>query len=127
MPLRAYICVFVFRFTASVCAFQQSFECSCSPRTRTTGDGAITLSSIRFKASRSKLLLWVKCMRVYFYEANRIPCVEAQTRHRSCADSRVVQFSAVDSLYVSRFMSPAKPRADKRKSGRLSASSSGAL
>jgi hypothetical protein len=56
-----------------------------------------------------------------------ISCVEAQTRHQSCADSNTIQFAAVDSLYVSRLMSSAKPKADSRRSSWLSASSSSAL
>jgi hypothetical protein len=81
-----------------VCAFQLSLESSCSPRIRTTSDGDISLPFIRIGASRSKLLLRVKCVRVYFCRENRIPWVEAQARHRSCADSKVMQFTTVDSL-----------------------------
>jgi hypothetical protein len=96
-----------------VCACQRSFESSCSPRIRTIGDGAITILGIRTGASRSKQLLWVKCARMYFCGANLILCVAVQAKHRPCADSRAVQFTAVNSLYVKRFMSFAKPRAEQ--------------
>jgi hypothetical protein len=59
------------------------------------GGGAISLPFVRIGASRSKLLLLVKCVRMYFCEANRIQWVEAQARHRSCADSKAMQFTAV--------------------------------
>ena len=100
---------------------------SCKPRIRTTSDGAIMLSPIRIEAPRSKMFLWVKCVRTYLFRANCIPCVEAQARHWLCASSSVVQFAAVDSLYVSKLMSSAKPKADSCRLGWLSASSSGAL
>ncbi len=64
---------------------------------------------------------------MYLSRANLIPCVEAHCRHRLCAVSRAVQFSAVDSLYASRLMSSTKPIADSCCSGRFSASSSGVL
>lgn len=56
-------------------------------------------------ASRSNLLFRVNCVRVCFFGANHLPWVEAQARHRSCAGPKTVQFTAVDSLWVSRFMS----------------------
>jgi hypothetical protein len=94
--------------------------CSCKPRIRTTGDGAIMLFPIRIEAPRSKLFLWVKCVRTYLSRANCIPCVEAQARHWLCADSSAMQCAAVDSLYVSRLMWSAKPnKADICRSMRL--------
>ena len=54
-------------------------------------------------------------------------CVEAHSRHCLCADSRAVQFSAVDWLYISKLMLSAKPRTNRRWPGWLSASSSSAL
>lgn len=100
---------------------------SCAPRTRTIGDGAIVTPSSRTEASKSNLFLRAKCVSLYFSRSNLMPCVEAYARYRSCAVSRAIQFTAVDSLYVSRLTSSAKSIVDRRNSGRSSALSSGAL
>jgi hypothetical protein len=55
-----------FLFIAFVCAFQLSLVSSCTPRTRTTGFGAISLPLFRIRAFRLKLLLWVKCVRAIY-------------------------------------------------------------
>ena len=39
-----------------------------------------------------------KCVRVYFWGANRMPCVLAHVRHFSCAQRRVVIFQIASYL-----------------------------
>src|SRR6516162_6789065 len=125
--LKAYICVFIFFSTAFRWACHLSLESNCTPRIRTTDEGAIVLPCICSRAAKSKPRLRVKCVSLYLCGAKRIPCVEAHFRHRSCANSRAAQFSVVDLLYTRRLTSSAKPIADSRGLSWLSALSSSAL